>query len=192
MDLDKLKFLWRSDLHRYGGASGPRAGLATMLREPGFKYTFWMRAVAALREAGAPWRPAYVIARLVLKRYERMYGIAIPAATRIGSGLYVGHHGGIVVNSEAALGRNCNISQGVTIGQSNRGARKGVPSIGDNVYMGPGAKLVGAIRVGSNVAVGANCVVTDDVPDNGVVVGVPGRVISDEGAAGYVEFTDYE
>ena len=83
------------------------------------------------------------------------------------------------------------ISQGVTRGQANRGPRKGYAFIGDNVYIGPGAQLVRSVRVGNNVAVGANCVVTKDVPDNAVVVGVPGRIISCDGSKNYVNWTDY-
>ncbi|MGE5865508.1 MAG: serine O-acetyltransferase, partial [Rhizobacter sp.] len=108
------------------------------------------------------------------------------------SGFYIGHFGGIVVNGESVIGKNCNISQGVTLGQANRGRNKGCPIVGDNVYIGPGAKLVGAVRIGDNVAIGANAVVTRDVPDNAVVVGIPARVISHEGSAGYVNNTDYE
>jgi serine O-acetyltransferase len=85
------------------------------------------------------------------------------------------------------IGRNCNISQGVTLGQANRGPRKGYPVIGDNVYIGPGAKVIGNVRVGSKVAIGANCVVTRDVPDNAVAVGIPGHVVSSERSAGYVQ-----
>lgn len=80
-----------------------------------------------------------------------------------------------MVNHRVRIGRNCNISHGVTLGQANRGRRTGVPVIGDGVYIGPGAKVVGAVTVGDNVAIGANCVVVDDVPDNAVVAGVPGR-----------------
>jgi serine O-acetyltransferase len=64
--------------------------------------------------------------------------------------------------------------------------------IGDNVYIGPGAKLFGAIVVGDNAAIGANCVVTRDVPENGVVVGVPGQVIPYEGSQGYINNTEYD
>ena len=78
------------------------------------------------------------------------------------------------------------------VGQANRGGNKGYPTIGDNVYIGPGAKIVGAVKVGNNVAIGANCVVTKDVPDNAVVVGVPGKIISYTGSEGYVNRTDYE
>jgi serine O-acetyltransferase len=128
---------------------------------------------------------------MFLSHYRYKYGIHVPYSTRIGSGLYIGHFGGIIVDNQALIGRNCNLSQSVTIGQANRGRNKGHSIIGDNVYIGPGAKIVGAVRIGNNVAIGANCVVTHDIPENSVVVGIPGRVISTAGAVGYVNHTDY-
>jgi serine O-acetyltransferase len=77
-------------------------------------------------------------------------------------------------------------------GQWDKGLKKGYPTIGDNVYIGPGAKIVGAVTIGDNVAIGANCVVTRDIEADSVVVGIPGRVISGEGSVGYVENIDYE
>jgi len=127
----------------------------------------------------------------VFTKYKYKFGCSIPHSTSIGRGFYIGHIRDIVINERAVIGENCNISQGVTIGQANRGRRKGTPVIGRNVYIGPGAKIVGAVHVGDHVAIGANCVVTDDVPDHAVVVGVPGRVISFEGSVGYVNRTDY-
>jgi len=97
----------------------------------------------------------------------------------------------IVVSDYAQIGKNCNISHGVTVGQMNRGGRKGTPTIGDNVYIGPGARVIGQIRIGNNVAIGANTVVTKDVPDNAVLVGAPGRVISLNDSTDYVMNTDY-
>ena len=135
--------------------------------------------------------PLYRIAMRVFTHYKYKFGCSIPHSKSIGRGLYLGHIRDIVINERAVIGENCNISQGVTIGQANRGRRKGTPVIGCNVYIGPGAKIVGAVQVGDHVAIGANCVVTDDVPDYAVVVGVPGRVISFEGSAGYVHRTDY-
>jgi len=104
----------------------------------------------------------------------------------------IGHFGGIVVNQNVVIGKNFNISHQVTLGVANRGNRKGYPVIGDNVYIGPGAKVIGNVRVGNHVAIGANCVVAKDIPDNSVVVGIPGKVISSEGSAGYINRTDYE
>ena len=120
------------------------------------------------------------------------FGIGIPFITEIGPGLFIGHFGCIFIYPECKIGKNLNISQGVTIGNANRGKNKGYPTIGDNVYIGPGAKIIGAVKVGNNVAIGANCVVTKDVPDNAVVVGVPGTIISYMGSVGYVDNTDYQ
>jgi serine O-acetyltransferase len=124
-------------------------------------------------------------------RFQVKFGIAISYKEEIGPGLYIGHHGGIVTNDKASIGANCNLSHGVTIGVTRRGEHEGVPKIGDNVYIGPGAKIIGQIVVGNNAAIGANCVVTKDVPENGVVVGVPGKVISSAGSEGYINYIDY-
>ena len=112
----------------------------------------------------------------VFTHYKYKFGCASPHSTSIGRGLYIGHIQDIVINERAVIEDNSNISQGVTIGQANRGRRKGTPVIGSNVYIGPGAKIVGAVQVGDHVAIGANCVVTDDVPDYAVVVGNAGAV----------------
>jgi len=137
-------------------------------------------------------RVFFPIAWLINRHQQIRFGIGISYKTSIGPGLYIGHEGGIVVSELAVIGKNCNLSHQVTIGVSRRGQRAGVPVIGDNVYIGPGAKLFGAIVVGDNAAIGANCVVTRDVPENGVVVGVPGRVISYEGSQGYINNTEYD
>ena len=95
------------------------------------------------------------------------------------------------MNKDVKIGNNCNISQGVTLGVTNRGAKKGCPTIGDNVYIAPGAKVIGNIVVGNDVAIGANCVLTKDVPDHAVVVGIPGKIISYNGSSGYINRTNY-
>ncbi|AXY02862.1 hypothetical protein D1115_17910 [Vibrio alfacsensis] len=76
------------------------------------------------------------------------------------------------------IGKNCNISQGVTIGKINQGNKIGAPIIGNNVYIAPGAKIIGGIHIGDNVAIGANAVVVTDVPDNVTVGGIPAKIIS--------------
>ena len=111
-----------------------------------------------------------------------LWGIELPRRTCIGPGLYIGHFGGIVVSSATLIGRNCSLSHGVTIGLGNRGASWGVPHIGEDVYIGPGACLYGPIRIGDNVKIGANTVVSRDVPDNAVVALDPGfRIVSMKG-----------
>ena len=187
-----LGTLWRCDLYRHlQGQRGWRAGLRAYRLVPGFRFMFWLRLAAMTRASGGLWKLAHLGARLMHKRLRLRFGISIPYTTRIGPGFYIGHWGGIVVNEAVLIGRNCNISQGVTIGQLNRGARRGVPVIGDAVYIGPGAAILGAVTVGSGCAIGANAVVSRDLCRNAVAVGVPARVISTAGSAGYVDFCDY-
>ena len=178
--------LVRSDLWRHREGSGLSDFLVCMAESPGFQFTFWLRLVAWLRNERSFFRLLYPLAGLVKRHVSYKYGISIPASTQIGPGFYVGHFGGIVVNEESTIGRNCNISQGVTLGQANRGKRAGAPVIGDSVYIGPGAKVVGRVTIGSNVAIGANAVVTMDVPDDAVVGGIPAEVISYGGSDGYI------
>ncbi|MEA2368155.1 MAG: serine O-acetyltransferase [Thermoleophilaceae bacterium] len=190
MTFGELQRVWRADLHRYVGRSDARTLARALIVLPGYRYTFAMRACRYVTERW-PGAAVRALAQLLLRRYEYRYGITIPFETQVGEGLYIGHFGAIVVSHRAVIGRNCNLSQGVTLGIANRGSRRGAPVIGDGVYVGPGAKIVGAVTVGDNVAIGANSVVTKDVPDNAVVVGVPARVISHDGAADYVTHTDY-
>ena len=121
-----------------------------------------------------------------LRHYSYKFGIQIPYATKIGKGFYIGHFSGIVVSPETIIGKNVNISQGVTIGKTDSGIHKGAAIIHDEVYIGPGAKLIGRIEIGKNAAIGANAVVTKDVPENAVVAGVPAKVISMNGATNYI------
>lgn len=115
-------------------------------------------------------------------------GIDLPPDADIGKGLYIGHFGGIIVAHGARIGENCNLSQGVTIGYAGRGDQRGCPTIGDRVYIAPGAKIVGRITIGNDVAIGANAVVTKDLPDMAVAVGVPAKIISYDGSADFVQF----
>lgn len=120
------------------------------------------------------------------RHYSFKYGIQIPGITQIGKGFYIGHFGTIVVNSNAIIGDNVNISHGVTIGQTNRGKNKGAPIIGNEVYIGPGAIIIGNVKIGSRAAIGANAVVTQDVPEGAVVGGVPAKIISMNGSESYI------
>jgi serine O-acetyltransferase len=178
-----------SDLYRLGGARGFRAGVKAVRNVPGFDFVFWMRTCRYTRRHPLLKFLAYPLARWRYGQRMFRYGISIPFDTDIGAGFYIGHFGGIVVNAQSRIGRNCNISQGVTLGQSNRGARQGCPTIGDNVYLGPGAKVIGAVHIDDHAAIGANAVVTRDVPAHAVVAGIPARVISFAGSEGYGEFT---
>lgn len=192
MTFREYRFLVLSDLYRITGTAKRHLLSAFLYRGESFRYNFWLRTSAYTKSHRLLRYTLYPMARFALGHLTYKFGISIPATTRIGSGFYIGHFGGIVVSQKARIGRNCNISQGVTIGRTNRGASKGYPTLGDNIYIGPGAVIAGNVRIGNNVAIGANCVVTKDVPDNAVVAGVPGRIISWEGSTGYVNRTDYD
>lgn len=178
-----LKSYIASDAYRY--TSG-RGNLKLYLLNIGFRYSFWMRTCCYLKQSRFLY-PLFLFSFLYLRHLSFKSGIQIPYNTDIDKGFYIGHFGTIVVNGKAKIGRNVNISPSVNIGQSNRGKNKGYPTIGDEVYIGPGAKIIGAVHVGNNVAIGANAVVTKDVPDNACVGGIPANIISYDGVEGYIE-----
>lgn len=91
----------------------------------------------------------------------------------LGGGLYLGHPYNITINPNARIGRNCNIHKGVVIGQTNRGARKGTPTIGDKVWIGINAAIVGNITIGDDVLIAPNSYVNIDIPSHSVVFGNP-------------------
>lgn len=111
----------------------------------------------------------------------------IPYSVEFGPGLYIGHFYNITINAKAKLGSNINIHKGVTIGQENRGLRKGAPVIGSNVYLGINSVIVGNIRIGDNVLIAANSFVNSDVPSNSIVFGNPAQIKTSVNATvGYI------
>ncbi len=122
-----------------------------------------------------------------LRKMSAKTMIQIPRETKIGEGFYIGHAGPVIINPAAVIGRNVNIASGVTIGQENRGKRKGAPTIGDNVWIGTNAVIVGNITVGNDVLIAPLSYVNFDVPDHSVVVGNPAKIIEKENATeGYI------
>ena len=103
-------------------------------------------------------------------------GIQIPSATKIGSGLKIGHWGTIVVNPGAKIGRNFGIAHGCLIGNS-QGKNQGVPTIGNNVSMGANSMILGGVMIGNNVLIAPGAFVNFDVPENSIVIGNPGKII---------------
>ncbi|AZA59078.1 MULTISPECIES: serine O-acetyltransferase [Chryseobacterium] len=125
--------------------------------------------------------------RMVLRHYQIKYGFQIYPETQIGEGFYLGHWGSLVINPNTVIGKNCNIAQGVTIGQQNRGKNEGSPIIGDEVWIGTNAVIVGAVTIGNNVLIVPNSYVNFDVPSNSVVMGNPAKIIPTTNATeGYI------
>ena len=119
-----------------------------------------------------------IVAFLLFKLTEIIAGISLPASADIGKGFYVGHFGGIILHSDVKMGENCSIGPGVLIGTRGLG-NTGVPVIGNNVYIGSGAKILGGIKIGDNVKVGANAVVLSDIPDGATAAGIPAKIIKE-------------
>ncbi|MBW4482941.1 MAG: serine O-acetyltransferase [Tildeniella torsiva UHER 1998/13D] len=120
------------------------------------------------------------------KVVEALTGAEIANRAQIGKGVFMPHTNGIVIHTDAIIGENCNIGHQVTIGIGGRGRKRGVPIVGDRVFIGPGAKLFGSFLIGSDAAIGANAVVTKDIPANAVALGIPARVVNFEGSKDYV------
>ncbi len=191
MRFSEFAYLVKSDVCRYHGVASWRAVLRSALLGESYKFVFWMRVCRFTSSRPLMRLTLYPFALMIQRHYRYKFGIAIRHQTEIGSGFYIAHFSCIIVASKAVIGRNCNISQGVTIGKGNRGDKAGFPVIGDNVYIGPGAKISGSVTIGDGAAIASNCVVTKDVPAGTVYAGVPGRVISERGSTGYINRTDY-
>lgn len=134
-----------------------------------------LRHVEYLDGRRGPFRAVRFVQLWRLRQLGMKLGFTIPRHA-FGPGLSLAHYGSIVVNGDVRVGRNARIHSGVNIGV----AHGKVPQIGDNVYLGPGAKLFGGITVGSGAVVGANAVVNRDVPPGAVVGGIPARIIADQ------------
>lgn len=107
---------------------------------------------------------------------EIMTGIELPCEATLGRRFRIDHFGGIVISGDAVFGDDCVIRNGVTVGLKHTGTR-GAPILGNRVDIGAGAKILGAIRIGDDVLIGANAVVLTDVPANSIAVGVPARIL---------------
>lgn len=120
--------------------------------------------------------PLKIVALTTYKFCEVFMEMRIDPAATIGEGFYIAHIGGVHINPQAVIGKNCDLAHRVTIGTSAMG-RPGVPVLGDNVYVGTGAALVGKIKIGNGAKIAANTLVMTNVPDGATVMGVPGRIV---------------
>ena len=118
----------------------------------------------------------FTIARIISQRSRHKTGIEIHPGAQIGKGLFIDHGMGVVIGETTVIGDNCLLYQGVTLGGTGKDKGKRHPTLGDNVMVGAGAKVLGPINIGNNVKVAANAVVLKDIPDNCTAVGVPARI----------------
>jgi serine O-acetyltransferase len=144
-----------------------------VLTYPGFHARQLHRLAHTLHNARVPVLPRFIshVGRFVT-------GIEIHPGAKIGDGLFIDHGMGIVIGETAEIGNNCHLYQGVTLGGTSTKREKRHPTLKDNVQVGAGAKLIGAITVGENASIGAGSVVVTNVPPNATVVGVPGHIVA--------------
>jgi serine O-acetyltransferase len=153
-----------------------RSTLEVLLCYPG------VHALAFHRLAHAMWRRGWTIPARFLSHVSRFFtGIEIHPAAKLGSGLFIDHGMGVVIGETAEVGENVTLLQGVTLGGTSLKREKRHPTLGDNVVVGAGAKIIGGFKIGDGSRIGAGSVVVREVPTNSVVVGVPGRVTCRDG-----------
>lgn len=119
----------------------------------------------------------YFLARWISQKSVRKTGIEIHPGATIGKGLFIDHGAGVVIGETAILGDNVTLFQGVTLGGNGKEKGKRHPTLGDNVMVSAGAKILGSFTIGENSKIGAGSVVLQEVPPNSTVVGVPGRIV---------------
>jgi serine O-acetyltransferase len=153
-----------------------RSTLEVVLCYPG------VHALAMHRVAHGLWCAGWLtLARYVSHVSRFLTGIEIHPAARLGPGLFIDHGMGVVIGETAEVGENVTLLQGVTLGGTSLRREKRHPTLGNNVVVGAGAKVIGAFRIGDGSRIGAGSVVVREVPANSVVVGVPGRVTYKDG-----------
>jgi serine O-acetyltransferase len=153
-----------------------RSSLEVLLCYPG------VHALAFHRLAHALWRDGWTtLARFISHLGRFATGIEIHPAARLGRGLFIDHGMGVVIGETAEVGEDVTLLQGVTLGGTSLLREKRHPTLGNNVVVGAGAAIIGALFIGDNSRIGAGSVVVRDVPPNSVVVGVPGRVTYKDG-----------
>lgn len=146
--------------------------LEILLTYPGVKALCRYRIAHKLYEHGFR-----LLARLISQRARHITGIEIHPGAKIGSGLFIDHGAGVVIGETAEIGDNVVIYQGVTLGGTGKETGKRHPTVGNNVMISAGAKILGPVTIGDNVKIGAGSVVLKDVPADCTIVGIPGRIV---------------
>ena len=141
---------------------------------PGTTYLFWYRITKYFMNKGVLGRVPYYFSRIMLSHYSYKYGIHFSLNRHVGKGISINHFS-CIINMAESLGDYCWLKPGVVIGESLPGSP--TPRIGHHVNFGTGCKVIGDITIGNNVIIGANAVVTHNVPDNSIVAGIPAKII---------------
>jgi len=149
------------------------SSLEVILTYPGFHARQLHRLAHTLHGRGVPLLP-----RIISHLNRAVTGIEIHPGARIGRGLFIDHGMGVVIGETTEIGDHCHLYQGVTLGGTSTKKEKRHPTLRDNVQVGAGAKIIGAVTIGENASIGAGSVVVTNVPPNATVVGVPGHIVA--------------
>ena len=141
-----------------------------------------LHAILAYRLSHMLYNRGYLFAaRLISQSARHITGIEIHPGAKIGKGVFIDHGSGVVIGETAVVGNNCTLYQGVTLGGTGKDTGKRHPTLGENVMVGAGAKVLGPFEVGSNTKIAANAVVLAPLPENSTAVGIPARVVRRDG-----------
>lgn len=181
--------LIKSDISRYKATGAKNVFKIIFLTQ-----TFWATSVfriytylyAKTAKHKVLRMPVAILYHLNIKLVQIMTSISLPVGANIGKGLYLAHFGPIIVTAGAHLGDNCNLGNQVVIGFGRVNGNPGFPELGNRVFVGPGAKIFGPVKIGDDASIGSNAVVTHDVPARATVVGIPAKVINYHGSFKYV------
>lgn len=154
-----------------------RTGLEVFLLYPGINAVMWHRAAHFLYKHHIKF-----LARWISQTVRFFTGIEIHPAAKIGRRFFIDHGMGVVIGETAEIGNDCTIYQGVTLGGTGKEKGKRHPTLGDNVMVGAGAKVLGPFKIGNNVKIAAGAVVLEEIPDNCTAAGVPARVVRNNGS----------
>ena len=178
----------KSDFKKYKKYSG-KSSLILLITTQGLWAIVVYRIFNSIYKSKLPkiLKKVFLLFGVILQKWiEIVTGISISYTSKIGHSFYIGHFGGIIINANAEIGNNCNISQGVTIGVSGRGKSRGVPVIKNNVYIGANAVIAGKVTIEDNCTIAANSLVVSSLEENSTVIGVPAKVINYKGSSEYL------
>jgi serine O-acetyltransferase len=162
--------------HERDPAARGVSSVEILIAWPGVQAVLAHRVAHAMHDLGVP-----ILPRAIAYVSRTVTGVEIHPAANVGDGLFIDHGMGVVIGETADVGNDVTLYQGVTLGGTGFATGKRHPTVGDNVTVGSGAKLLGPIEVGHGAKVGANSVVITDVPPNSTVVGNPGHVVRVDG-----------
>lgn len=177
--MHELVAILKADFFRVHGKADWTSFVQELIKGETFKFLFWFRVKVYLSKKSILVFPLRAFSSCMLSHYRYKFGICISSNVKVGLGLRLPHIGGIICNDSVIIGDNCTILHGVTLGNKMGVEGRNTPIIGNKVYIGPGSIIIGGIHIGDECVIGANTVVTKDLPSGSVVFGNPAVIRND-------------